>query len=281
MDNKEFHHLWQEGDVKFSFTTKKLKTNENIYAMASVYGYVRFGNQKFDYGKNENSSYGSNILTIKPPEDRALKDIPKCKNQACKVLGVDYFNQGVNDKGNWETWPGWYYLAGGKSCGASSSVMVNDFYEKLPKGHRLKSFVFQDNGQSLKHKKCNRPGAFAVTSYNSNCNASGLGSIRDYLSQYGLKTSVYWPTGADNNLSQIKNALKNGRPLILSYKRPVPHILVVKGFTYDDHLIVNDPYRDIQNNYIKGRYDYSGKNAIYSLYPSSSFKLNYLIEVYK
>ena len=261
---------------------------------ASVYGDVTIHGIKADYripnpevskAHSGLSSVYSNILQIKQPiqTDRGSKQAT-CRNSACKILNVDYFNQAVDENGKWEQWPNWHLLAGGQSCGASSSVMVADYFKKLPQrsNHRLKSYVFQDNSQNLANKKCPKPGAFAVTSYNSYCNQSGLTGIGQYLTQQGLKYRVHWidRTKEKEGMEIIKKSIDNNRPIILSYTRPIGHILVVKGYTYNNQLVVNDPYRDIQNDYRKAIYDYSGRDAIYSLHPNSNYALNYLIEVY-
>lgn len=215
------------------------------------------------------------------PNNTAILGVNKCKGLVCKNLNIEYINQAVNDKGQWESWKNWPTKAGGQACGASASVMVNDYFNRLPDQHRLKSYVFQDNNQKLKQKKCSRPGVFAVTAYNSACNQSSLGSIRSYLNQYQLNTTVHWAKNSNHDMNIIKSAINKGRPVILSYRKPIGHIMVVKGYTQDGRLVVHDPYRDIQGNYIRGKYDYSGKDVVYKLVPNNKFQVNYFIEVYK
>ncbi len=280
---KEFAHIWQEKNVNFKLkvSEKILKPSELIFAKSVIYGEIHLANQSFNYRNNTGAiSLSSNFIRINKPSKNI--QTTKCGNYACKILDVKYINQWVNSQGKYESWNGWYKKAGGHACGPTSCAMILNFFKKLPwSSPRLKSFIFQDNGQNLKFKKCNRPGAFAVTAFQQKCIQSSLSGLFNYLKQYNIKTRSFWASRSSykKSINQIKKAIDKGHPLILSYKKPIGHILVIKGYTYSNQLIVHDPYRDIQNNYIRGKYDYSGQNAIYSLYPNSKFIVNYIIEV--
>ncbi len=275
---QEFAHTWQEQDSKFQLTSVKIN---RVVTRATAYGSIEVEGYKASY--QVDSNYSGFLIPIFIPEENSLPVNTKCGNTSCRILPVAYFNQAVNDSGKWENWPSWHKLAGGQSCAAASSVMALGFLKKLTGGHRLKSYVFQDNGQNLRHKVCQKPGAFAVTSANTNCNHSSVGTTRNYLEQYGLKTKTYWAAGnvaaKNSHLQMVKASIDRGKPVLLSYKHPVSHVLLIVGYTFDNQIVVNDPYRDIQNNLIRGKYDYSGKGAIYTLYPEGKFSLNYLTEI--
>ncbi len=275
---QEFAHTWQEQDSKFQLTSGKV---ERVVTRATAYGNIEVEGYKASY--QVDSTYSKFLTPIFIPEENSLPVNSKCGNTSCRILPVAYFNQGVDDSGKWENWPSWHKLAGGQSCAAASSVMALGFLKKLTGGHRLKSYVFKDNGQTLKHKICGKPGGFAVTSANTNCNYSSVATTRNYLEQYGLKTKTHWTAGSDSvkksQLQMVKASIDRGKPVLLSYKQPVSHVLLIVGYTFDNQIVVNDPYRDIQNNLVRGKYDYSGKGAIYSLYPGGDFNLNYLIEI--
>lgn len=261
---------------KFSqaISDEQASANTKLRAVTKVRGFLKIAGRSFKL--RELTSLKSNALAL-PESGVKLRD-QQCSNSSCKTLNVNYVNQFVDERGKYEYWPGWQRLAGGQSCGAASSVMVADYFGKLIGNHRLKSYIYQDNGYKLEHKRCSKPGAFAVTAYNSNCNMSSIGGIKNYLGQLGLKTKVHWGNSGVST-ADIISALKRGNPVILSYKRPIGHILVVKGFTYGNQLVVNDPYRDFQNDYRKGVYDYSGRDAIYQLLPNSNYQINYAVEV--
>jgi hypothetical protein len=275
---KEFAHSWQEQEAKFQLTSGKI---ERVVTRATAYGTIEVEGYKTSY--QVNSPYSRFLTPIFIPEENSLPINSKCGNTSCRILPVAYFNQAVNDSGKWETWSSWHKLAGGQSCAAASSVMALGFLKKLTGGHRLKSYVYQDNSQNLKHKVCQKPGAFAVTSANTNCNHSSYLNTRNYLEQYGLKTKNHWAATNDvakkAQLQMVKASIDRGKPVLLSYKSPVSHVLLIVGYTFDNQIVVNDPYRDIQNNLIRGKYDYSGKGAIYTLYPEGKFNLNYLTEI--
>lgn len=275
---QEFAHTWQEQEAKFQLTSGKI---ERVVARATAYGTIEVEGYKSSY--QVNSTYSRFITPIIIPEENSLPVNSRCGNTSCRILPVAYFNQAVDDSGKWENWPSWHKLAGGQSCAAASSVMALGFLKKLTGGHRLKSYVYQDNGQNLKHKICQKPGAFAVTSANNNCNHSAVAGTKNYLEQYGLKIKTHWTVDSaaakKSQLQMVKASIDRGKPVLLSYKKPVSHVLLIVGYTFDNQIVVNDPYRDIQNNLIRGRYDYSGKGAIYTLYPEGEFKLNYLTEI--
>ncbi len=290
-DGSKLAELWQEGSTNFLFrlNSSQLRPGELVRAQTQIFGDLNFRGKSYSYRNQHSqllSNYGlsselSNKLALTASSKTAKALARKCENSACQILNVDYFNQGVNAQGKWEEWPGWYAKVGTKSCGAASAVMAASKFGKLLSSSSLKSNVFSDNGQKLSSKRCNRPGAFALTSYDSNCNQSSSAGIKAYLNQQGLNVKLYSPNRANwkIDIDKIRSALSKGHPIILSYSKPIGHILLVKGITYDNQLIVNDPYRDFQNDYRKGVYDYSGQDAIYSLYPSNKFVVNFFMEV--
>jgi|GEM_PF-5340730 len=264
-------------DAAFKLTTKKTVFTEILRARNFLTYSGNFAGRVFSFTTANESAPLAAISSFVAPE-------AGCNNSFCLVLGVDYTNQWVNSAGKYTSWAGWPADVGGKSCGAASSVMVTNYYSKLKRtGPELQSYIFKDNSEFLKNKKCNRGGAFAVTAYDSSCNQSSTDSIRNYLGQYGLTTKWHKPLRSSvESFTKdiIIPGLKQNHTFILSYTQPIGHILLITGVTYSGQLVVNDPYRDFQNNYIKGKYDYSGKGAIYQLYPNNNYTLNYILEVW-
>lgn len=271
----------QETKTKSELKINQVDDTRLIRARSNIWGEFNYQGVKFVYGAQ---SPLSNSLQLSLNSASKAPSGSICQNQACRVLDLFYTNQWVNSKGKYLTWLSWDKDAGGKSCGAASAVMALNYFQSWTKNSDiLQTYIFQDNNQSLSSKKCNKPGAFAVTAYDKNCNQSSLESIRSYFKQYHLQTKVHWPdqSAPDKFVTEvIKPGLEKKHLFILAYKKPIGHILLIKGITYNNRLVVNDPYRDIQNNYRKGIYDYSGKEAIYQLRPNNNFQINYLIEVY-
>jgi hypothetical protein len=275
-NSAEVAHFWQESEPKFR-RKLNLPAGAALAAKVSVYGRIDILGTFYSY--DGHASVSSNGMVLRQRPSSAAATI--CNNIACRTLNVEYFNQAVNPAGKWEKWPNWPSIAGGQSCGASSAVMALGQRGLLPKAHGLKSFVYQDNGLKLKNKRCNRGGAFAVTAADKYCNQSSQGTIQNLLAQFGVGTRKHTVTEANSPqvfADIIKPAIDRGKPLILSYSKPIQHVLLIIGYTYGGQIVVHDPYRDIQNNYIRGKYDYTGKGAIYGLKPNRKYVVNYLLE---
>lgn len=176
-----------------------------------------------------------------------------------KVLNVPYFNQYIEPNGS-------NYPAGGwKMCGAASSVMISAYFGKIPftNESELKTYMYQDNNQILPRYCSEYGGAFGVTSSGANCNYSTSQGMVEYLGKYGLKVK-YLPV----NFEAIKNSIDQNSPIIFSTSNPYGHLAVVKGYTNDGRLIMNDPFKNAQDGVINYNYSTNGRDAIYSLdYP--------------
>jgi len=120
-------------------------------------------------------------------------------------------------------------------------------------------------------------GAFGMTGGYNSCGLSSIEGMKAYLSYSGLNSGeTIWYSGSTYNY--IKESIDNGNPLILTIDKPVGHVLVATGYTKDGFVVVNDPYRNVQN-YIRGVFDYSGKEALYSM-DHPNFKISYVFKVY-
>lgn len=277
---------WQETDDKFQFpiTEQAAATASYLQVKVSVFGNLKVAGETLSYNSDRRHdrqlvklhSY-STFLSLQEHLVKLTTE-STCRNLACKVIDTPYFNQAVNEQGKWESWANWPTLAGGQSCGAASATMALGAYSKFDSSLRLKSFVFQDNRLQLKNKACGRPGIFAVTASDSSCNQSAAHKIQQLAGQFNVATQIYWPSGnPKGDFERIRSEIDRGNLVLLSYRKPIGHILLIHGYTYGEQLVVHDPYRDIQNNYRKGIYDYSGKDALYRLVPNSSFQLNYFM----
>lgn len=197
---------------------------------------------------------------------------------AYKSLNVPYTNQWVNKDGtyaprnivdDWEM--GWM------TCGATSSVMVAGYFGKLQftDDKSLKEYVYTDKGQNLPNY-CGYNGvgggAFGVTA-RGYCNQSSGAGMVEYLTLIGLKSRYI-----GYSFTNIANSIDQGRPIILGISAPLGHILVIKGYTEDGRVIVNDPFGDETKS--TTTYSFSGENALYDL-DSGLFTIGSLIQVYQ
>jgi Peptidase_C39 like family len=189
-----------------------------------------------------------------------------------KVLEVPYINQFLEPNGQ-------YFpvkpTTGDWMCGAASSVMITAFFGKLPYNkddeHDLKRYVYSDQGQNLPDYCGNGTGgAFGVTSKGANCSYSTVNGMTEYLRKYGLGFRQIV------GFEAVKKAIDSGRPMYFSTIKPYNHLAVIKGYTEDGRLVMNDPFTDA---FKSGNYSYAGKNALYSL-NHPALQLNYIAEVY-
>lgn len=177
-----------------------------------------------------------------------------------KVLNVPYFNQYLETDGS-------NYPAGGwKMCGAASSVMIAGFYGKVPFSSEsdLKKYMYEDKSQGLPRYCSDYGGAFGVTSSGTGCSYNTSQGMIEYLRKYRLEVS-YLPV----TFEAIKNSIDQDKPIILSTSSPYGHLAVIKGYTNDGRLIMNDPFKNTQDGMINFNYSTNGRDALYSLnYPN-------------
>lgn len=177
-----------------------------------------------------------------------------------KVLNVPYFNQYLETDGS-------NYPAGGwKMCGAASVVMIAGYYNKIPFSSEsdLKKYMYEDKGQGLPRYCSEYGGAFGVTSNGTGCSYNTSLGMVEYLSKYNLQVE-YLPV----TFEAIKNSIDQDRPIIFSTSSPYGHLAVIKGYTKDERLIMNDPFKNTQDNTINFNYSTNGRDALYSLnYPT-------------
>ncbi len=199
------------------------------------------------------------------------------------VLNVPYFNQWLDPGGSVSpVFPkrrirGSDWDLGQVLCGAASVTMVAGYFGKLPydvnNENDLKKFSYTDQGLNLPSKCSSREigGAFGMTAYDSSCNMSSHGGMVSYLNRMGLRANNIGVI----SFEKVKNSIDAGNPLIVSMSAPVGHIAVIKGYTADGRLVMNDPYKDVQNG-TKG-YSFNGKNALYQV--NTGWTVNYTMEI--
>jgi hypothetical protein len=177
-----------------------------------------------------------------------------------KVLDVPYFNQYLEPDGKNFPAIGW------RMCGAASSTMIAAYYGKIKHSSEsdLKKFMYQDRGLNLPSYCSLAGGTFGVTSLNADCGYSTVSGINQYLSAMGLGYK-----DIPVNFNFIKGEIDQGRPIIFSTRTPYDHLAVIKGYTTDGKLIMNDPFKNTQDGVFNYNYSVNGKDAVYSLnYPS-------------
>jgi Ricin-type beta-trefoil lectin domain/Peptidase_C39 like family len=187
-------------------------------------------------------------------------------------LMVPYFNQYVQADGS---------IYGTRyHCGAASVTMIAGYFNKLPyKGDdesQYKKYMLSNNGQGITETCAGQGGAFGITGYRPDCRASYPQGISNYLKKMNMNFKIISGTGAGLGrlqFEQVKNAIDRGNPLIVSSSA---HYYVIKGYTTDGRIIVNDSWKDASkrgsSTFIHG----DGRNAVYdlnNLYPYN--KTNY------
>lgn len=193
------------------------------------------------------------------------------------VLDIPYFNQWIDADGATgpnDTISNSSFPLGQITCGAASSAMISGYYGMIvyQDPQDLKEHVTQDKGQGLPNY-CSKfgvtGGIFGITG-KGYCNQNSFAGIRDYFNLVGLKSKYITKSG-------IYEAINNQHPLIVSVSSPLGHIFVIKGYTEDGRVVVNDPFGDL--NRVQGGYSYKGNNAIYDL-DNPLFKVNAIMEIY-
>ena len=163
------------------------------------------------------------------------------------------------------------------------------------------NYIFDQNGKyvyNYGYKDCGNKqgGAFSITS-TTNCNENHFQGIVNYLDYKDVDVEKYYKN-ADQNYEKvtdntpkdksqtaqsilytydfdvIKGAIDNGQIVIQGMTTPDDHIFVVKGYTKDGGIVVNDPYKD---NNLDNNYSTNGKDAIYYMnkpgQPTSGYTL--------
>jgi hypothetical protein len=188
-----------------------------------------------------------------------------------KVLNVPYFNQWVDPVGSS---PEEYYAR--RMCGAASSTMVAGYFNKISYDKNneqdVKRYMYSDQGKNLP-TKCGQfgiGGTFGMTAVDGNCNASTIWNVEAYYNRIGLAVERKggWVYGMGNiNFNTVVESINRGRPVVLSSSS---HYVVIKGYTNDGRVIVNDSFKDASKGsdrtYIYG----NGKDAVYdvnNMYP--------------
>lgn len=280
-NNKEIGTLWNDnsdGRFKYSVTLgNEVNLNEFIKAKVAIFGSEIINGIALNYD-GLSSEFGNSLMVEKA-------EFINLQGKEAKVLDVPYFNQYLEPDGSY--YPEWGWVM----CGAASSVMTAGYFNKLEYDrsdeHSLKKYMYSDNGQGIE-ETCgyNRGGAFGLT--NLNCNQNSRDGIVRYLKNRGLNYEFYDGFAVDINgyitshspdsltFEKVKESIDAGKPLILSFQGyGIGHIFVIKGYTSDGFIIVNDSYKDVQNS--NSGYSYNGMNAIYKL--EVPWKVLYAIQV--
>lgn len=168
---------------------------------------------------------------------------------------------------------------GNWACGATSAVMALSYYRKLtpnsitistPYSHSNDYGYYVSSTYTAFDYTFNRgqndaSGHIAYGGYGHTIEGGGAMAWRiyDYLSKHGLAYE-YKDNLTDNSLNDIKQALNDGYLVILGTRLTgnSGHIILVKGYTDDNRLIVNDPYGNKNGANGYGKYD--GGNIQYT-----------------
>lgn len=167
------------------------------------------------------------------------------KNLATPVvdMAVPYIHQELDTLDN--------FTHGGAACGSTSAVMALAYFTKLT-AHKITisqgGSHTNDFGYYVSHKytssigKTFPSGAWGATTIE---NASWMYKIANYLIDHGLpknKVEQVWPYPT-SNFDVVKNNLDKGYLIIMATRLTgAGHIVLVRGYTNDNRLIVNDPW---------------------------------------
>jgi Peptidase_C39 like family/Ricin-type beta-trefoil lectin domain len=186
-----------------------------------------------------------------------------------KSLDVPYINQYKDRNGN--IWGTRYH------CGAAAGTIVAGYFNKLPyKGSDddlYKKYMNTNSGQGITETCNGQGGAFGITGYpdkssSAYCRASYPDGFSKYLKKIGLKYKIVAGTGAglgSLSIGTVKAAINRGNPIAISSGA---HYYVIKGYTSDNKVIVNDSWKDGSKSGATGANTFvwgQGKNAVYDL----------------
>jgi hypothetical protein len=171
---------------------------------------------------------------VKPVESRVVET----KDGGFEVKGLKHFAQGDDD----------IYAESGRGwrpqgyCGPVAMQMVLDFYG-VKKSRDYLALTNPDTGE-----------VFRSDQYNGQMYIKGVGSVYSVMVKMARSlgfdlTEQAWLNG---ELSELAKLVKKGRPQIVSVRgvlrftngrkrRTGGHILLVRGFTAEGNLIINDP----------------------------------------
>ncbi len=186
-----------------------------------------------------------------------------------KSLDVPYINQYKDQNG--DVWGTRYH------CGAAAASIVAGYFKKFPyKGSdddQYRKYMNTNSGQGISETCNGKGGAFGITGFpdrssSAYCRASYPDGVSKYLKKIGLKYKIVAGTGAGLNkitIGQVKASINRGNPIIISSGA---HYYVIKGYTTDNKLIVNDSWKDASKSGATGANTFvwgNGKNAVYDL----------------
>lgn len=182
----------------------------------------------------KNAGITNKEMPVKPAESRVVE----IKDGGFEVKGLKHFAQGDDD----------IYAESGRGwrpqgyCGPVAMQMVLDFYG-VKKSRDYLALTNPDTGE-----------VFRSDQYNGQMYIKGVGSVYSVMVKMARSlgfdlTEQVWLNG---DLSELAKLVKNGRPQIVSVRgvlrftngqkrRTGGHILLVRGFTADGNLLVNDP----------------------------------------
>jgi hypothetical protein len=195
-----------------------------------------------------------------------------------KSLDVPYINQYKDQNG--DVWGTRYH------CGAAAASIVAGYFKKFPyKGSdddQYRKYMNSNSGQGVTETCNGQGGAFGITGYpdrssSAYCKASYPDGVSKYLKKIGLKYKIVAGTGAGLgmiSIGTVKAAINRGNPIVISSGA---HYYVIKGYTTDNKIIVNDSWKDASKTSASVYEWGKGKNAVYDLknlypYQNSSYQ---------
>lgn len=188
---------------------------------------------------------------------------------------------------------------GSWACGPTSAVMALAYYNKLtpqamnvsyPSAHTSSygfyvSNVYSAYGYSFSRAQRDPSGRLAYGAYGHITNGGQAWAylIKDYLSKHGIPNEFSDRTGTtyQQDFDYIKAQLNQGYLPIVGRSFRLNgvgygHLVIVRGYTSDNKLIINDPY----GNQLGGRFGRAmdGDNVRYSVFNTSEMgSINWIV----
>lgn len=162
-------------------------------------------------------------------------------------------------------------------CLTSAMVMVAGYFGKVDFDRNntdtLKKYLIEDNDipERVRDAYSTIGGAFGLTSYtgaDGNNSDNYVNGAVDYALRKGLVTDgIKW---IPSNPESAKTFIYNNAKAAIDRKNVVliattTHARVIRGYTNDGQIVVNDSYRNTEIGRAGDKFNYNGRDAIYDL----------------
>ena len=215
----------------------------------------------------------------------SLTPVPAIASQLPSGAADNVQSPSASEVKNWpvpyihQLWDTANNFNGSWACGPTAAAMALAYYHKLtpnaisvswPYTHTSDYGYYVSSSYTAFGSTFNRMqndasghAAYGGYGHSTQDGAAWAWRIQDYLSRHGGLANEFRGSLTNNSLNEIKQALDNGYLVILGTRlTSAGHIILVRGYTSDNRLIVNDPYGNKYGASGYGKYD--GGNVQYT-----------------